>query len=297
MGMLIYFGTAAGVYVSLLALSYLSPSRRQNAQLVTAAGEAPEAPPPQRQKKPTVVDFRDSSSVMRFMQTLLTLGLICGYCYVCEKMPLYPAGKRLEGGDYYWFFVFLFFVAGLLTMENSGTAKMLHREQTNEWKGWMQYVFILYHYMHAEYVYKPVRVFVSTYVWMTGFGNFLFFDAVSVTASLHCVSLALLSVLTAFGGFFNRFKYLLVWILSGSSYFAVRILASACVFCRLLTALRRTVIKLVILVLFSPNTFFSVFLRYDLVYGAMPDFSRGRCVDRCRWVTLAPSASCRSCGV
>lgn len=82
--------------------------------------------------------------------------------------------------------MFLFFVAGFLTLEHSGTNKLLHREQTNEWKGWMQYVFIAYHYCHAEYVYKPVRVFVSTYVWMTGFGNFLFFDKVGV-AVRFCV--------------------------------------------------------------------------------------------------------------
>jgi len=52
----------------------------------------------------------------------------------------------------------------------------LCREQTEEWKGWMQWAFIFYHYYRARYVYNEIRVFVSSYVWMTGFGNFLYFD-------------------------------------------------------------------------------------------------------------------------
>jgi hypothetical protein len=99
-------------------------------------------------------------------------------------MSVRHTGKRLAGADYYWFFVFAFFVAGLLSLKNSGTNKFLHREQTNEWKGWMQYVFIAYHYCHAEYVYKPVRVFVSTYVWMTGASQFCVLSSSSSSSSV-----------------------------------------------------------------------------------------------------------------
>lgn len=40
----------------------------------------------------------------------------------------------------------------------------------------MQFAFIMYHYYRAYFVYNEIRVFVSAYVWMTGFGNFLYFD-------------------------------------------------------------------------------------------------------------------------
>lgn len=40
----------------------------------------------------------------------------------------------------------------------------------------MQYAFIAYHYFGASYVYKPIRVFVSVYVWLTGYGNYIFFS-------------------------------------------------------------------------------------------------------------------------
>lgn len=52
---------------------------------------------------------------------------------------------------------------------------ILNRDQTEEWKGWMQSVFLLYHYYHAEEVYNSIRIMITCYVWMTGFGNFSFF--------------------------------------------------------------------------------------------------------------------------
>ena len=41
--------------------------------------------------------------------------------------------------------------------------------------GWMQFMFLLYHYYHAEDVYNAIRIMITCYVWMTGFGNFSFF--------------------------------------------------------------------------------------------------------------------------
>jgi hypothetical protein len=58
----------------------------------------------------------------------------------------------------------------------SSRITLLSRPQTEEWKGWMQFAFIMYHYYRAWSAYNWIRVFVSSYVWMTGFGNFLYFD-------------------------------------------------------------------------------------------------------------------------
>jgi hypothetical protein len=52
---------------------------------------------------------------------------------------------------------------------------VLNRDQTEEWKGWMQFIFLLYHYYNAEELYNSIRVMITCYVWMTGFGNFSFF--------------------------------------------------------------------------------------------------------------------------
>ena len=67
--------------------------------------------------------------------------------------------------------------------------------QTDEWRGWMQWGFIVYHYFAAVEAYNGmesplgetlsiysvaslfavIRVYVSAYLWQTGFGNWRFF--------------------------------------------------------------------------------------------------------------------------
>ena len=41
---------------------------------------------------------------------------------------------------------------------------VLNRDQTEEWKGWMQYLFLAYHYFHEKEVYNAIRIFISCYV-------------------------------------------------------------------------------------------------------------------------------------
>ena len=67
----------------------------------------------------------------------------------------------------------LFLVAGSFTCrETEGEDKLLGRQQTEEWKGWMQVMFVWYHYFKAAETYNAVRVYIGAYVWMTGFGEF-----------------------------------------------------------------------------------------------------------------------------
>ncbi|XP_059665244.1 protein REDUCED WALL ACETYLATION 4-like isoform X1 [Cornus florida] len=51
----------------------------------------------------------------------------------------------------------------------------LNRHQTEEWKGWMQVLFLMYHYFAATELYNAIRVFIAAHVWMTGFGNFSYY--------------------------------------------------------------------------------------------------------------------------
>ena len=45
------------------------------------------------------------------------------------------------------------------------------RDQTEEWKGWMQVMFVWYHYFAAKEWYNWIRIYIACYVWMTGFGK------------------------------------------------------------------------------------------------------------------------------
>eukprot|EP00485_Elphidium_margaritaceum_P022510 CAMPEP_0202711152 /NCGR_PEP_ID=MMETSP1385-20130828/23008_1 /ASSEMBLY_ACC=CAM_ASM_000861 /TAXON_ID=933848 /ORGANISM="Elphidium margaritaceum" /LENGTH=869 /DNA_ID=CAMNT_0049370827 /DNA_START=719 /DNA_END=3328 /DNA_ORIENTATION=+ len=80
--------------------------------------------------------------------------------------------------DFFIFLHLIFLTISYLTF-NKNTAKdsdrILSRDQTEEWKGIMQIVFVMYHYFDAAEVYNLIRVFIGAYVWMTGFGNTSFF--------------------------------------------------------------------------------------------------------------------------
>lgn len=99
--------------------------------------------------------------------------------------PSYPRNDN-HAPEVFWLVNLFLAVATIMTWtwkassagRGGGSPRViiLGREQTEEWKGWMQWAFIFYHYYRVYYVYNEIRVFVSAYVWMTGFGNFLYFD-------------------------------------------------------------------------------------------------------------------------
>jgi len=95
--------------------------------------------------------------------------------FMCENYPLYPRGEKVWSSDMYWSLCLLLLVASLMTMRKGKSTDILNRDQTEEWKGWMQFMFLLYHYYKAEEVYNAIRIMITCYVWMTGFGNFSFF--------------------------------------------------------------------------------------------------------------------------
>ena len=106
---------------------------------------------------------------------LLRCGLILGLTYICEFHPFFEHSGKEYSRDLFAFVLILFFAYALYTVKPTHDLALLGREQTEEWKGWMQFIFLLYHYFHAEEVYNSVRVMITCYVWMTGFGNFSFF--------------------------------------------------------------------------------------------------------------------------
>ncbi|KAI7890174.1 10 TM acyl transferase domain found in Cas1p-domain-containing protein [Mucor mucedo] len=121
----------------------------------------------------------------RHHETLLGLfifGLSIIYMYLGDRSQLF--GKIYKQFDVSTFSILMMFMVllGLVTLKTNGgenkDAGFLNRDQTDEWKGWMQLVILIYHFVGASRIpgiYNPVRVLVAAYLFQTGYGHFFFF--------------------------------------------------------------------------------------------------------------------------
>jgi hypothetical protein len=112
-----------------------------------------------------------------FFKAWLELGLILVWFYIADRSGYLPDGEKSYSRDFFLFFMFVLTLAFMwksLPIEKKKGAP-LNRDQTEEWKGWMQVMFLLYHYFEAREMYNAIRLFIACYVWMTGFGNFSYY--------------------------------------------------------------------------------------------------------------------------
>lgn len=54
--------------------------------------------------------------------------------------------------DMFWCVALMLLVSSALNVRKSKGGDVLNREQTEEWKGWMQFMFLMYHYFSAHEV-------------------------------------------------------------------------------------------------------------------------------------------------
>ncbi|KAK7929625.1 hypothetical protein WMY93_006020 [Mugilogobius chulae] len=132
---------------------------------------------------------------------LCRMGLIMVYFYLCDRADVFMKEQKYYSHSAFFIPLVSVFVLGLFCCKSTTESRVLNREQTDEWKGWMQLVILIYHIsgasavspdplcslclVHAEAhccfvcqfipVYMHVRVLVAAYLFQTGYGHFSFF--------------------------------------------------------------------------------------------------------------------------
>ena len=104
-----------------------------------------------QKESPKDVDTRVGPVLKSQLVTLRAWGefiFYMGYIYLCDRTPVFSKGPKLQGSMRFWAVNVGLLLCGLVTLRSSGPGevKPLQRDQTEEWKGWMQLMFILYHY-------------------------------------------------------------------------------------------------------------------------------------------------------
>uniref|UniRef100_A0AAY4E5C5 N-acetylneuraminate (7)9-O-acetyltransferase n=1 Tax=Denticeps clupeoides TaxID=299321 RepID=A0AAY4E5C5_9TELE len=111
-------------------------------------------------------------------QSICRMGVIMAYFYLCDRADVFMKEQKFYTHSTFFIPLIYIFVLGIFYNESSKETKLLNREQTDEWKGWMQLVILIYHISGASAflpVYMHVRVLVAAYLFQTGYGHFSFF--------------------------------------------------------------------------------------------------------------------------
>ncbi|KAK9132439.1 hypothetical protein Scep_011967 [Stephania cephalantha] len=126
--------------------------------------------------------FHSSSIRANLMRS--EFGAFLVYFFICDRTDIFSESAKTYNRDLFLFLYFLLIIVSSMTSLKKHNDKSafsgksilyLNRHQTEEWKGWMQVLFLMYHYFAATEIYNAIRVFIAAYVWMTGFGNFSYY--------------------------------------------------------------------------------------------------------------------------
>ncbi|XP_066263455.1 N-acetylneuraminate 9-O-acetyltransferase-like isoform X1 [Branchiostoma lanceolatum] len=128
----------------------------------------------QNQKK-----TKSSAEIARMtLVALAKFGVIMAYFYLCDRTPLFMReNKHYTHLQFFVPFVWVLLV-GLFFHADTKQTSILNRDQTDEWKGWMQLVILIYHYTGTSSylpIYMHIRILVAMYLFQTGYGHFFYF--------------------------------------------------------------------------------------------------------------------------
>ncbi|KAI8097431.1 10 TM acyl transferase domain found in Cas1p-domain-containing protein [Halteromyces radiatus] len=119
----------------------------------------------------------------KVLNALFIFGLGVIYMYFGDRTQLFGKIHKHYDSTTFTFLMTIFVVmAGLVTLQSNKKEGVdlgfLNRDQTDEWKGWMQVIILIYHFVGASGtsgIYNAVRILVAAYLFQTGYGHFFFF--------------------------------------------------------------------------------------------------------------------------
>ena len=145
--------------------------------------------------KPQLDDGSGTSSptVINVLRAAGILAMAVLWCFLSDRTLLTDRVRKVPNQQTFVQLVALVMLGGLLSIRKSRTGSanacttliktvgpdaFLSRDQTDEWKGWMQFLILIYHYTGMSstlWVYQIVRLLVASFLFMTGYGHTIYF--------------------------------------------------------------------------------------------------------------------------
>ncbi|XP_066147972.1 N-acetylneuraminate 9-O-acetyltransferase [Euwallacea fornicatus] len=108
-------------------------------------------------------------------KSLTKMFIIMSYFFVCDRTNFFMKENKYYSEFSFWLPIGYVMVLGLFFTEDSKLTKILHRDQLNECKGWMQLVILVYHVTGASRILvikMHVKVLISAYLFLLGYEQF-----------------------------------------------------------------------------------------------------------------------------
>ncbi|KAG8528824.1 uncharacterized protein KY384_006513 [Bacidia gigantensis] len=137
-----------------------------------------------------IVRSRRTLAMTRFLpphtasKSFVVLAMALCLCYFSDRSYLWDKAQKQFSIREFLALIFATTLFGAFTIRQSKPLSdlqdvgILFRDQTDEWKGWMQILILIYHYTGASSllpIYQMVRILVASYLFMTGYGHTIFF--------------------------------------------------------------------------------------------------------------------------
>lgn len=130
------------------------------------------------------------------IRAMLFLALALCYSYFADRTQIFAKSQKLYSPMEFRNLCLIALVLGILSLRRSASKKateqpFLSRDQTEEWKGWMQFGILIYHYTGASgtlEIYKVIRILVASYLFLTGFGHTIYFYQKADFSFRRCAS-------------------------------------------------------------------------------------------------------------
>ncbi|KAG1470371.1 hypothetical protein G6F56_002723 [Rhizopus delemar] len=113
-------------------------------------------------------------------QAFFVFGLCVIYMYFGDRTQMFGKIQKHFDATVFTIMMIVIGILGVSKLQHKteGDQGFLNRHQTDEWKGWMQVIILVYHFCGASRIsgiYNAVRILVAAYLFQTGYGHFFFF--------------------------------------------------------------------------------------------------------------------------